>query len=134
MSVPSIKTIKTRLRWLNKTHLGADLAAKVLREAMQFADTGKEGKTFAAYADTLPKRVLYESRLQYALRVMDSAAETYGVEYICSTHDTQYEERGLEYLNTGDTYTCTIIYNHDSDSWSALPWGNFVESRPSFYE
>ena len=71
------------------------------------------------------------------LHVLDSIAKTCGVEYIAHEDDTFHEAYGLEYLNTGDPYSATIIYDHRvSDHrvsrYRVASWGDIVE-RHSCY-
>ena len=73
------------------------------------------------------------SLLDQRLHALNAAAETYGVEYIAHRDDTYRETYGLEYLNTGDTYTPTLIFDHARGSWRVGSWGDVVESRPNLY-
>jgi hypothetical protein len=107
--LPSVKTIRERLRWLDKTSMGAAAAARFIRKTMEAAD---------------PSR---------ALRAMDNAIDTYGVEYIPSHQDSLTDSRyvyGLEYLNTGDPYIPTVIYDWGTGSWKIEAWGDIVERSP----
>lgn len=61
------------------------------------------------------------------LHVLNSIAETYGVEYIAHEHDTFHTVYGLDYLNTGDSYTKTIIYDHSKGRYVVAAWGDIVE-------
>jgi hypothetical protein len=45
------------------------------------------------------------------LCVLDSVAETYGVEYISSEGDDYNSFSSYEYLNVGDSYSNTIVYD-----------------------
>ena len=73
------------------------------------------------------------SLLDQRLHALNAAAETYGVEYIAHRDDTYRETYGLECLNTGDTYTPTLIFDHARGSWRVGSWGDVVESRPNLY-
>jgi hypothetical protein len=35
----------------------------------------------------------------------------------------------MDYVNMGDTYTTTLIYDHDSDTFSLSDWGSWMESK-----
>lgn len=107
--LPSVKTIRERLRWLDKTSMGAAAAARFIRKTMEAAD---------------PSR---------ALRAMDNALDTYGVDYIPSHQDSLTDSRyvyGLECLNTGDPYITTVIYDWGTGSWKIEAWGDIVERSP----
>jgi hypothetical protein len=138
VGVPTVKTIKKRLRWLDKTELG-DRAATICRQAMEWAE-GEDPKptlqqffedSFSPgevgipyYLDDFDYR---DDRIHRALLIMDAALETFGVEYIASSEDTFSRAEGLKYLNTGDMDTPTIIYDRGKGRWEVLPWGNIVE-------
>ena len=66
------------------------------------------------------------------LHVLDSIAEACGVEYIAHRDDSFTEVYGLEYLNTGDPYVSTIIYDHRVSRYRVASWGDIVE-RHSCY-
>jgi hypothetical protein len=73
--------------------------------------------------------------LDLRLHALNAEAETCGVEYIAHKNDGYRigEQYGLEYLNTGDTYATTIIYDHSRGSWRVGCWGDVVEARPNLY-
>ncbi len=61
------------------------------------------------------------------MHVLDSAAETCGVEYIASRKDTYTEFHGIDYLNTGDAYALTIVRSCKTGSYRVSSWGDIVE-------
>jgi hypothetical protein len=71
--------------------------------------------------------------LERRLYALDVIAKTCGVEYIASTIDTCRTGCGLSYLNTGDTYVLTIIYDHLSDTWSVRSIDDVLDARPGRY-
>src|SRR5437867_6261923 len=54
----------------------------------------------------------------------------YGVEYVPSRQDTHGRGRGLEYVNMGDTYAATILYDCLHKRFVCGSWGDIVESQP----
>ena len=64
--------------------------------------------------------------------VLDSIGGTCGVGYIAHKDDTSHESYGIEYLNIGDPYAATIIYDHRSGRYRVSSWGDIVE-RHSCY-
>lgn len=139
MGIPTIKTIKTHLEWLDKTELGEDLAAIIVRQAMEWAEHGANeppGAALEAYFDELPKSVFrffdlddyrnYGERIRAAFQIMDVALETHGVEYL---EPADYEAQGVDYLNTGDTYMATVVYDAKSQQWRITSWGDIVEAN-----
>jgi hypothetical protein len=63
--------------------------------------------------------------------VLNSVAETCGVEYIAHKEDTYTEAYGFDYLNVGDPYTPTIIRFSDG-RYRVACYGDIVE-RDSAY-
>ena len=73
--------------------------------------------------------------LDQRLHALNAEAETCGVEYIAHRDDgfSADDQHGLEYLNTGDTYATTIIFDHARESWRVASRGDVVEARPNHY-
>ena len=51
------------------------------------------------------------------MHVLDSIAETCGVEYASSPRDTMFETVGFDYLNVGDSYGLTIVRSHATGNY-----------------
>jgi hypothetical protein len=130
--IPSRKTILDRLDWLDKLRdLTPEQAATIVRQAMEYAETGEMRPTLDKYVEDHRIGFLaraYSARSDTAMEIMDRALETSGIEYIPSNEDTSYSAYGLEYLNTGDTYTATVIYDRGEGKWMITSWGDVVES------
>ena len=54
----------------------------------------------------------------------------FGVEYVPSKLDTYSRAVGLEYVNMGDTYRPTIIYDRMTKRFTCESWGGIVETQP----
>lgn len=65
------------------------------------------------------------------LRALDEIAETYGVEAIFENSSRM--SPAFEYLNTGDPYAPTLIYDHDTNRFRVTSWGDIVERHPNKY-
>lgn len=65
-----------------------------------------------------------QGKRQAAQQVADSLLDGYGICYI------RCPKRGLlaAYVNTGDTYSATLLCNVASGAWRITTWGDFVES------
>lgn len=57
----------------------------------------------------------------------------HGVEYVRSKKDTPRYAYGFEYVNMGETYATTLLFDHDTGTFSICSWGGMVESRESRY-
>lgn len=123
--IPTVKTIKRRLKWLDKTEMG-DKAATIIRQAMEFWETGNVRPTLRRFAKE-QNFELVRRDVSLIFDVMDRACETFGSSYVASKQDTFHESRGFEYLNTGHTYVPTIVYDYETDHWFITSWGNIVE-------
>ena len=70
------------------------------------------------------------SRVDRILACLDEVCETHGVE---SLQGRDPYQPSACYLNTGDTYNATILYNYETDSFSLTTWGDFVERNGARY-
>ena len=64
------------------------------------------------------------------MHVLDSIAETCGIEYIAHRDDTSTQALGVEYLNTGDSYAPTIVRSCETGNYRVASWGDLVERNP----
>ncbi len=137
MGIPTVKTIKQRIQWLDGLKLG-DQAATICRQAMEYAETGEVGKTLEDYFETLPRTTLplwfndrasYGERVDLAFSIMDYALETFGAESVQGRD--MHGRDSFEYLNTGDAYTATVIYDNKTGTWKITSYGDLVEAYPS---
>jgi hypothetical protein len=138
MSIPSRKSI---IEWMGTSQLElGDKAATICRQAMEWSEGADPKPTL----ETFYEEVVYPSqgqglfanldyyrnnRVDVAMKVMDVAMETHGVEYIRSNQDTAMTAEGVEYLNTGDTYAATIMYDLGEGRWLLGTWGGMVEAN-----
>jgi hypothetical protein len=65
------------------------------------------------------------------LEVVDGFMDGNGVEYIESHADTMRSQDGLSYVNIGDTYDSTLLYDHKTGRFSVGSWGDIVEKQPA---
>lgn len=68
-------------------------------------------------------------RRTMVLHALDVICGTCGVEAIGSSDVAPYSPP-YEYLNTGDTYAATLVYNWRSDTLFVSSWGNIAERMP----
>lgn len=78
-----------------------------------------DASALAAWRDTAKCK-----RWQVALHAADIAIEGFGGEYI------RHPSRGLlaVYVNTGDTYSPTLLCNIATGAWRISTWGDYVEA------
>lgn len=131
----SVKRLEAMLNLRN----AEENCAKIMHEAMAFANTKKIGPNLATFAekkgiDLLPiYRDELSDRIRTALEVMDKAFGTCGVEYL-RVRDDVYCENGVDYLNTGETYEPTICYDWKNGCWRCCSWGDLVENSHRSFE
>ena len=132
-----------RLRALVETHTGAPMptqfvtnprrpAKKPAARRKNPASTRPSVKTLSQIvtreqANELRKLMEYSGVngvLHAASRMMDG----FGVEYIASAHDTLRTPDGLDFVNMGDTYDLTLIYDHGKGRFVVSSWGDIVEA------
>ena len=65
------------------------------------------------------------------LKAVSILLRGFGVEYAPSRQDTHGHGRGLEYVNMGDTYAPTILYDCLRKRFICASWGDIVESEPA---
>jgi hypothetical protein len=80
-----------------------------------------------AKAKTLKKKMDTES-VEDALAFADKAMNGFGVEYIASSEDTMRTPDGLDFVNMGDTYDTTLVYDHGKGKYLITSWGDIVEA------
>ncbi|MGB3203715.1 MAG: hypothetical protein WBB28_01865 [Crinalium sp.] len=88
-------------------------------------------------AKTLSKRIRYANRyhvenqeIEEILNEYDKAAQNSGIEYCPSVDDDSRGAYGLEYSNTGETYSATLIYDRQKEKFHIGSWGDMVEAYP----
>jgi hypothetical protein len=144
---PGIPSRNKIIEWMDtsKLHLG-DKAATIARQAMEWAEGAEPKPTLEQYynrlvfEEGLGQGFQYHSLDSYrsrdredaALKIMDIAMETHGVEYIKSHQDDYHDAYGISYLNTGDTYAGTILYDHADGTWRLGTWGDEVEHDDTY--
>jgi len=123
MRLPSIKTLENAFP-------GKGKAVRALLESPKLARQHPAGAARIAECYHPP------TQLDVTLHAIDSEVGGYGVEYIRHRDDgfREGDQLGLEYINLGDTYTPTLIYDHGRDTWRVSSWGGIVEARMSDYE
>jgi len=132
----SVKRLEAMLDLRNTP---AENCAKIMHEAMVFANTKKIGPALEIYAEKIGADLLpvyrdkKADRIRIALEIMDKAWGSCGVEYLRAKNDV-YCEQGIDYLNTGDTYIATICYDWARGCWRCCSWGDLVENSHRRFE
>ncbi len=70
------------------------------------------------------------SRAERIMMIANKLTNSSGVEYVPDRDDTYTSAYGLEYLNQGDTYDTTLIYDKGKGRFFISSWGDEVERHP----
>ena len=74
-------------------------------------------------------------KVELALEAINEILGGCGVEQITDNQWHAYWcDGGLLYVNMGDAYTCTVIYNTRKDKWLVGAWGDVVERDRKRFE
>jgi hypothetical protein len=134
MRAPSVKTLTADFR------LSPD-EAKLIRKIAAAADDGEELKKVvdarvpatSSYVRSLYSDP-YRSRLwrtTVALHAMNEVMGTHGVESLGPPRSGDYAPP-YEYLNTGDSYGATLVYDRNGDRLFISSWGDIAEKHPEW--
>lgn len=135
MRAPSAKTLLAEFRNLSAEE------TKLIRKLADAADDGEELKELvdarvpgtASYVRSMHSDP-YRSRLwrtTVALHAINEILGTHGVEGLGPPRSGDYAPP-YEYLNAGDTYAGTLIYDRDGDRLFVGSWGDIVEKHPEW--
>jgi len=101
--------------------IGIDRAtAKGIRRALETAFADPEGDLSTSDHVT--------NGLTAADEILQKAGLSHGVEYIGHSDDSQHEVWGIEYVNMGDTYRVTLLFDHYRNQFDVCSWGDIVET------
>jgi hypothetical protein len=107
---------------------GAPHAGPSVQRMVDFLQISKGDA--AAIKARMDAGVPYQTLLEEADRLLNGN----GVEYIQSHADTMRSQDGLSYVNKGDTYDTTLLYDHKTGRFSVGSWGDIVERQPRRFE
>lgn len=79
--------------------------------------------------DLWERKKTWENEVELMLECLDQVLRTCGVEYIEDVEDTQRERMGISYLNTGETYTTTVVYDWRKSITILTDWGSIIENN-----
>ncbi len=66
-------------------------------------------------------------RLSLIMEALNELLECHGVEALRSENSVFFAV--VEWLNTGDTYSPTILFKYDTDRFYLTTWGDFMEAN-----
>jgi hypothetical protein len=115
--IPSIKTIETML---------ADALEK---------EHGDNAHNIAMQIRAAIEKAVDPGTVDAALDTCNALLKCYGVEAIRDNQwDGYYCDIGLLYVNMGDTYAATVVYDTRRDAFYITSWGDIVESETKRFD
>jgi hypothetical protein len=117
----SVKRLCSHLRL--DSHSQAEMIRAIL--TMPF----RKGERIPVLEDTAPSYEIEHDSPSRKLYVLNRLLDGFhGVEIIRSRHDTCERFNGISYLNAGDTYAATIMYDHGRRMWMLGCIGDILEN------
>jgi hypothetical protein len=113
MNKPSVKTLRT---------IAGDRAQE-LRDLLDGVNKTREYESVRAWESQCYHKPSYIERVLCAANEIISG---YGVECLV---DSDGQAR-WEYINMGDTYAATLLYNRETGQFTVGTWGDIVERAP----
>jgi hypothetical protein len=72
----------------------------------------------------------YDFDIELVMEIIDSLLDGYGVESIIGRwHNRYYHDTQALYVNFGDTYDMTVLYDCEEDKFILTSWGDWVEKN-----
>lgn len=112
MNTPSVKTLLKAF-----PHLDRKTAAAVKLAMIEDQPAPREWFS----GGTMPARQMH---------AINALIGGHGVEYIGAEGDRVFMSYGIEYVNTGDTYNATVIYDYKTGRFSVTTVGDVIERNP----
>lgn len=110
------------------SRFSACLALLIIRGRVNPAD---HPRRFPALANWLRQCYHVPRRSEQKLEALNELLQTYGVEPLRvegAWIDRYYGDIVASYLNAGDTYTTTLLLDHEAQRWKLTSWGDFYEA------
>ncbi len=119
---PSVKTISTRLQDVLEKEYSKELIPSIVKEI----------RNVMLNANLLRDHHAVDT----ALDIINGLLHGYGVEAIRGTHHVgpYYLDINLLYVNLGDTYVPTVLFDTLNHNFLIGSWGDFVEAHPKRFD
>ena len=112
-------------------------AVRLYKTRIPSAETLRKRLNLSHYQARCCRAALEWGRHQYdpghALDLLQQSLRNdgrfHGREYAPTTRDTSTDPKGAEYLNAGDTYACTVLYDHKRGTFRVTSLGDFIETQ-----
>lgn len=108
---------------MNCTLETATMARRIMRGEVRITDNPLFPQTNQWIAKCYHK----PRRIELILSALNEVLECHGVEAFNSRESRMHAI--AEYLNTGDTYSTTILFRHDTGTFRLTSWGDFFEAN-----
>ncbi len=103
------------------------------QEARDILEGKKDPEDYESVKEWVKQCFNCPARLEMMLKALNEISESYGVEAVWSDKFSAICP-SFVYLNTGDTYSQTLVYSYESNSFMVSTLGDVVEARPHYYK
>ncbi len=121
---PSIKTIATRLKWLDEQQVKT--VRGLIDGSLDPVEVSMETQRWVNSCDNEP------SEVELIMHAIDTVMGTHGVEAVYTDYDSSLNHPTAVYCNTGETYDPTIVYCYQRDRFLVTSWGDYYENNVGF--
>ena len=74
------------------------------------------------------RNLMESASVEHVLRAASRMMDGFDVVYINSRNDTMRTPDGIDFVNMGDTYDLTLVYDHNKGKYVVTSWGDIVEA------
>lgn len=106
--------------------------AKKINKAMKMSSDQLEDE-FLSAKERIRECYSKPTTLDIQLHVLNDLIGGFGVEYIGHKDDSYTRIYGLDYINLGDTYRYTIIFDHAKGKFILSTIGDLIEGKEDKY-
>jgi len=116
---PSIKTIATRLSWLDSEQV------KQIRGLIDGSVNPLEASSWVRNWNNRHQNE--PTKIEQIINAIDEVMNTHGVESLYTGWDNYLQHPTAIYCNTGETYTPTVVYCYKTERFKIMSWGDYYE-------
>lgn len=108
------------------------LDPKTARVIVRLCNGTLDPETFEAGADRVRECYNPPSDTDVTLHVINSLLGGHGVESVPYEQDAMHDGDFIEYVNFGDTYAPTVLFNPAKSRFEVSAWGDAYEGSPAW--
>ena len=114
-----------------KKYMGDRLTVDQIKQAIALINGKADPMQYESVQKWVSQCYNKPPEIDKILEALNEVLEGYGTEPLRGAHvDGYHWDCQAVYINFGDTYTPTIIYDNVKDKFLVSSWGDFVEPKP----